>query len=109
VPTFVIKWLAPVLIVLALVGGIYAKGRIDSKHAAEIASIRDELATAELVIASDKAKRVSDANLAKEQAEKLWELKAHAQSIQEYADALEDAGRECLSGADNDRLRDLWK
>lgn len=108
-PTFVIKWLAPVLIVLALVGGIYAKGRIDSKHAAEIALMKADLATAELVIASDKAKRVADANLAKEQAEQIGELKSKAQSIQEYADALEDAGRECLSGADVGQLHHLWK
>jgi hypothetical protein len=109
VPTFVIKWLAPILIVLALVGGGYLKGKADADRSAEISQLTDAFLDMKTKRDIEMAARVADANLAKEQGKKLRELKAQAQSIQEYADALEDAGRECLSGADNDRLRDLWK
>ena len=108
-PPFVLKWVAPILIVLAVVGGIYAKGRIDARHAAEVASIKRDLATAENVIQLEREARTADAALAHAQAQRINTLTAKSDAIQEYADALEDARRECLSGADSDRLRDLWK
>ncbi|MBD9511917.1 hypothetical protein IB265_34780 [Ensifer sp. ENS10] len=106
---FILKWVVPVLLLLTVMGGAYAKARIDAKHAAEVAQIRRDLAVAELVIASEKAAREADAVLAGAQALKMRELSAKSDAIQEYADALEDARRECLSGADSERLRDLWR
>lgn len=108
-PPFVLKWVAPILIVLAVVGVIYGKGRLDAKHAAEVANLKRDLATATHVIELEREAREADAALASAQAVRLRELSAKSDAIQEYADALEDARRECLSGADSDRLRDLWR
>ncbi|MDX0270903.1 hypothetical protein GOC13_24455 [Sinorhizobium meliloti] len=108
-PAFILKWVAPILIVLAVVGGFYAKGQIDARHAAELASIKRDLATATNVLKLEREARTADAALAQAQAQRINTLSAQSDAIQEYADALEDARRECLSGADNERLRDLWK
>ncbi|WP_208179803.1 hypothetical protein J4T85_007850 [Sinorhizobium medicae] len=88
---------------------IYGKGRLDAKHAAEVDKLNSYIATVETLIATEREAREADAALASAQAVRLRELSAKSDAIQEYADALEDARRECLNGADSDRLRDLWK
>ncbi|PDT45352.1 hypothetical protein CO661_24115 [Sinorhizobium fredii] len=108
-PAFILKWVAPILIVLAVVGGIYAKGQLDARHAAELATVQRDLKTATNVLKLEREARTADAALAQAQAQRINTLSAQSDAIQEYADALEDARRECLSGAGNERLRDLWK
>jgi hypothetical protein len=56
----------------------------------------------------ERTARAADATAAAAQAKRLNDLTTKTTDLQEYANALEDAGRECLTGADIDRLRNLW-
>lgn len=107
--TTMYKWLAGVIAVLAVVGIIYGKGRLDQKHALELSSVRTELATAQIVIAKEKEARLLDNEAAKAANLRLNELNSSISGLHAYVDALEDANSQCLSGADTDRLRTLWK
>ena len=106
---FFMKWIAPILAVLAVVGIIYGKGRLDSKHAAELTTVKDQLATSEYLRKSEQAARVADAAKAAQDAAKVTQLNTQIDGLNAYVDALQDADRECLSGADNDKLRELWR
>lgn len=102
------KWLIAVVMVLLVLGGIYAKGRLDTKHKLELASVQSQLRLAQTIIEKEREARVADARLAQEAAQKAADLKLKVTNLQEYVDALADAGRECLSSADTERLRDIW-
>jgi hypothetical protein len=105
----VYKWLAGIVAVLAIVGLIHGKGQLDARHAKEIETLKDDLRTAEMVLSKEKlARQLDTANAAAAQ-ERLRELNSRITSLTEYTDALEDRNRECLSGADTERLRDLWR
>jgi uncharacterized protein HemX len=45
---------------------------------------------------------------AKVDAEKITQLNGRITSLNDYVETLQDRDRECLSGPDVDRLRDLW-
>ncbi|MBY5849785.1 hypothetical protein HFN51_04335 [Rhizobium leguminosarum] len=107
--TTVYKWLATLLAVLAVVGVIYGKGRLDSKHATELSAVKDQLATSELLRETERRARIADADLAATQAAKLAILSSNIDGLNAYVDALQDADRECLTGADTDKLRQLWQ
>lgn len=88
---------------------IYGKGRLDSKHAAEMALLQGNLRVAEMNLKNEQDARQQDATLATEAAKRQAALHTKIDELNTYADTLEDANRECLSGADVERLRDLWK
>ncbi|WP_149902377.1 hypothetical protein [Mesorhizobium sp. SARCC-RB16n] len=88
---------------------IYGKGRLDAKHAAETALLKGNLKVAELNLKNEKDARLGDAILATEAAKRQAALSTKIDELNTYAETLEDANRECLSGADVERLRDLWK
>lgn len=102
------KWIVAIVAVLVVVGGIYAKGHLDAKHKAELADVQSQLSLAQTQINKEREARVADARLAQEAAARSAELKAKVTNLQEYVETLEDANRECLSGADTQRLRNLW-
>jgi hypothetical protein len=106
---FFMKWIAPLLAVLAIVGIIYGKGSLDSKHAAELKTVTDQLAIAQDTIALEKAVRAKDTVIAQANAVFLTDLNTNIDGLNSYAKALPDADRECLSGADTDKLRALWR
>ncbi|TCR92584.1 hypothetical protein [Rhizobium sp. BK376] len=107
--SFFLKWIAPVIAVLAVVGVIYGKGRLDSKHAAETADLKDQLQLSETLRASEQKAYDADAVQAKANADKLTTLNSNIDGLNAYVATLKDAGRECLSGADNDKLHQLWR
>jgi hypothetical protein len=97
------------LAVLALVGVIYGKGRLDSKHAADMAVLQGNLRVVEMNLKNEQEARLSDAILATEAAKRQAALTHKVDELNQYVDTLQDADRECLSGPDVERLRDLWK
>jgi adenylate kinase len=107
--TTVYKWLATLLAVLAVVGIIYGKGRLDSAHKAELAVVQDKLAQVELYRKLETQSRAADTVLAQTQAARLSQLNTDIDGLNAYVDALQDADRECLTGADTDKLRQLWR
>jgi hypothetical protein len=107
--TTVYKWLATLLAVLAVVGIIYGKGRLDSAHKAELAAVQEQLVKAEILRKAEAAARAADTELAQAQAARLSQLNSDISGLNAYVDALQDADRECLSGADTDKLRQLWR
>lgn len=104
-----LRWIAPVVIVLAVVYAIYDRGRTNAEHAAEMTEVKRKLALSQTLAATERQRRENDARLAAEQARRMLELEAAANGLQVYADALEDANNECLSGDDTDKLRDFWR
>lgn len=97
-----------VLLALSLLGACTV-GKVEAQHKAELASVTSELNATKDQIKKEREARVADARLAQEAEARATELRAKISNLEEYADALADAGRECLSGADTERLRDLWK
>ncbi|PQZ43364.1 hypothetical protein CQ059_05380 [Brucella pseudogrignonensis] len=102
------KWLIGLVAVLALFGFIYAKGHSEAKARAELQATRQELSELYYKISKEREARVADARLAEEAAVRADALRTKITNLQEYVDALADAGRECLSSADTERLRDIW-
>jgi uncharacterized membrane-anchored protein YhcB (DUF1043 family) len=107
--TTVYKWIATCIALLAIVGIIYGKGRLDSQHAAELADVQAQLTAVQTQVLTEKEARISDAKLAKADADRLSKLNSDIDGLNAYVDALQDADRECLSGADTERLRQLWQ
>lgn len=107
--TTMYKWLAGVIAVLSIVGIIYGKGRLDAKHTADLALVRAELSEATKTIKSEKEARAADTEAAKVAYLRLNQLNSSISGLHTYVDALEDANSQCLSAADTDRLRTLWK
>lgn len=101
--------MAPALVVLGLIFGGYLKGYSDADRSAEIALLNKAFTEVKLERDIEKAARVADAAKASAQAKRMLDLTTRTDELQEYANALEDAGRECLAGADTDQLRNLWR
>lgn len=107
-------YLAIVLGALGAVGAIYAKGRIDASHAAEMSSIKDTLAL-------ERAARIRADNAAIADAEKLKTFAAENAALEIYIDELQHEaeavptdpanpkGNVCLGPAGVERLRKLWE
>ncbi len=102
-------YLAALVFVLLVLGGLYAKGRLDADHAGEVKKWRDDYVELRLDYDREQTARADDALKARQAAERLTALNTQVANLQEYADGLEDANAQCLSGPDVDRLRDLWK
>jgi cell division protein FtsL len=93
------------VLILAAVGVVYTKGRIDAKNKAEVAALtkqRDALThsikVAEAVTKADKAQAAKDAAA----------LSAYEDKVNELIAGTEDARTECLSSRDTGRLQQLW-
>lgn len=102
-------WIIAVLCVI-LAGFVgFNRYQINKVHKAEIASLQHELKETRTSIEKERKARVADTRLAHEAAQKAAKLNTEIKSLEEYINTLEDANRECLSGADVERLRQLWK
>lgn len=101
-------WIAGLVAVLAIIGVIYGKGRLDASHAASVASLQNDLKVSQEVVKREHEARTQDAILATEAAKRQTALKIKIDGLESYVDTLEDRDRQCLSGPDVDRLRDLW-
>lgn len=88
---------------------IYGKGRLDSKHAAEMALLQGNLRVAEMNLKNEQDARQQDAILATEAAKHRAALTNKIDELNQYVDTLQDRDSVCLSGTDTERLRDLWK
>ncbi len=93
---------APVLIVLSIIGLIYGKGRMDEAHEAELSELRHSLQI-------EEEARIADAYQALASSKRLSQLDTKVKTMEEYVEELEDANRVCLSNADTDSLRNLWE
>lgn len=102
-------WLAGLLAVFAVVGVIYGKGRLDAKHTNEVRQLTETIELAQKMLDTERDARRSDAVLAAEQARQRAALTLQIDGLNEYVETLEDRNRECLSGADVERLRNLWR
>jgi hypothetical protein len=99
-------YLAAVLALLAAVGAIYAKGRIDARHAIELRTLKTQIKVLEDERAREEAARKADAIQAKVDRE---EAALEDIEIQELIDALQDRARVCVDAGDADRLRDVLR
>ncbi|MER8422481.1 hypothetical protein [Mesorhizobium sp. M0244] len=101
-------WIAGAVLLLLIVGGIYAKGRIDSNHAQELAQLTETLELTKSTLATEKVARQADTILATEAAKRQNALKLKIGNLNDYVETLEVTGAVCLDGTDTERLRDLW-
>jgi len=99
-------YLALGLVVALVLGGlgIYAKARLDARHAFELNTLRIQIKTLEEERAREEAARKADAAQAKTDREEADLQKLHAQDLE---DALTDRGRACFDASDADGLRKL--
>lgn len=88
---------------------IYGKGRLDAKHASEMALLQGNLRIAEMNLKNEQDARQQDAILATEAAKRQVALNTKIDELNQYVDTLQDRDSVCLSGTDTERLRDLWK
>ncbi|PLP55543.1 hypothetical protein CYK37_30090 [Mesorhizobium loti] len=102
-------YLAGLVVILTIIGVVYGKGRLDAAHKAELRATQIELSAAVKVIEGERKARQQDAIRATEAAKRQASLNTKIDELNAYVDTLEDADRECLSGPDVERLRDLWK
>ncbi|MER8421853.1 hypothetical protein [Mesorhizobium sp. M1329] len=102
-------WLAGLVAILAIIGVIYGKGRLDAKHAVETKQLTETIELQRKAIENEQAARQSDAIVASENVKRQAALQTKIGELNQYVETLEDADRECLSGADVERLRDLWR
>ena len=107
------SWLVYVLALGAVAGAIYAKGRIDAAHVAEIAALKLELdqereanrKLKEYIARLEKAAKEDAEERAKDDAE-ITDLKTRLTALVE---TVSDPDRECFGADDIDRLRGGWK
>lgn len=105
---FFLRYIAPVLAVLAVVGVIYGKGRLDANHANEVRTLETNLEIARTNLAIEKTARNADLILAVEASEREAKLVAKTEGLEAYVDTLEANDRACFSKPDVDQLRKLW-
>jgi hypothetical protein len=105
---FLRKYWTHIAVVLALavaITAIYQKGVSDAASR----QTRKQLAAAIETIKVTKAAYAEDAKALITSKVREAELDAQIGELSEYVSDLEDANHECLSGADTDQLRKLWK
>jgi hypothetical protein len=96
--------LAALAVFIASIGGSYVKGRVDCAAIHDTANLKAEIASLKKQAADTAAVQQADAARAIESA-------AQTAALQEKINVLEGAAadsRDCLSGADVDRLRTWW-
>lgn len=97
------------LLLLAGIGTIYAKGRMDAAHKAEVEELKGSLKHAIETADRERKARLADAILATENAKRKAALETKIGELDAYVESLEDRDRVCLDGRDTERLRDLWE
>ncbi|RWO57052.1 hypothetical protein [Mesorhizobium sp.] len=101
---------AAALAALAFTGWrLYEAGEASATQKHQIATLKQDLANAELIQKMQRIALEGDQERAAEDAKKITTLNDRISDLNEYVESLADRDRECLSGADTDRLRDLWK
>lgn len=96
--------LALVLIAIAVAGGIYAKGRLDATHKAQMDALEATISAIKEAAEAERLARLADNAQAMEDAAALDALEA---ANKELLDALSAPDTVCLPPADADRLRKL--
>lgn len=89
-------------LLLSSMVGIYLKGRFDGWAACQAANV----AETHRVLRGSKDIQESDAQQAMRDADADAEFQ---KKVEQIHDELEDGNRECLSDADSERLRSLWR
>ncbi|MER8406996.1 hypothetical protein NKH16_20070 [Mesorhizobium sp. M1307] len=101
-------WIAGIVLILLIVGGIYGKATIDANHRNELAQLTETLELTKSTLATEKVARQNDTILATEAAKRQNVLKLKIGNLNDYVETLEVTGAVCLDGTDTERLRDLW-
>lgn len=99
----------PVLLALAAITAAAASGYTRAMERAEAAQAKKQLAAALETIKVTKEAYAQDAKALINSKVREAELDAQISELSEYVSDLEDANHECLSGADTDQLRKLWR
>ncbi|RUU76440.1 hypothetical protein [Mesorhizobium sp. M7A.F.Ca.MR.362.00.0.0] len=87
---------------------LYEAGKTEANQKHQIENLQANLE------ASERARKLTDAALLADQrkaaadALAFTELQKRKDALHDYAESISDGLRECLSGADVERLRDLW-
>lgn len=102
-PWFIVAGLVSLI---AVGGGGYLKGRADCSAKWEYATLQAERDTLLNIIKTEKAARAADAQALSDNEALLRDLQMRAEANEKL---LEDPARECFSGNDTDRLRDLFR
>lgn len=100
-------YLAGVLVVLAVVGAIYAKGRLDAGHAAQLADLQKRITQLQATAEQERKARVLDTIQAKLDADDMADLAKRITELNDYAESLGAAA--CFDDTDTERLRTLWR
>jgi hypothetical protein len=87
---------------------LYQKGKAEARQEAAIVSLQAELKASEAARTVANEALLADQKAAALDAQRFTELSKRKAALDDYADNLADGLHECLSGADVDRLRDLW-
>lgn len=100
-------YLVVAFVVAAGLAGLYAKGRLDARHAAQLASLQQEVFRLKASAEQERKARVLDTIQAKLDAEDKADLANRITELNTYAESL--AGAACLDDTDTERLRTLWR
>lgn len=102
----IIAGLAGFALIVGAATGIYWKGRLDGRNLAEVSRLEANVRALQTRLRQAQESASADAARHKQDKQALDTLDA---KVKELTRDLEDAGRECLSPSDVERLRDLWK
>ncbi len=98
------------LLALSVTGiALYQKGKAEARQEQQIVSLKADLAIANRLMELTNETLKADQERAAKDAQAYTELSKRKAALNDYADSLADRDRECLSGADVDRLHGLWK
>jgi hypothetical protein len=102
-------YLAAAGVVVVVVAGIYAKGRIDASHAAEVSKIKQERSEAlkRLELIQDAYKE--DSLRYQNSLLKIQTLQSKVDGLNDYIESSESGSTVCIDPAGTDRLRNLWE
>lgn len=87
---------------------LYDAGRDAANQRTRIVQLEEQVRTAALNIRLTKETLEADQLRARTAALAIAALNSKIGTLNDYADTLADRNRECLSGADVERLRHLW-
>lgn len=101
--------LALALLALSITGvALYQAGKTEANQKNTITTLTENLRVANAITLRNQKALEGDQKAATAEALKATELGSKVAELHAYSQALADANRECLSGADVDRLRNLW-
>lgn len=103
------RLLAGGAIILAVVGVIYGKGRLDQAHKADMAALRAELTAEREIRERHQIASAKYAEAYTRSQARLTEFNKLNMELESYVETLESADRVCLDPADTGQLRKLWQ